>query len=79
MYEVDVIVVVMFEKVNVRITVLYTFAVTKTVVIMVTAIGFTAGAFTGTRIANPARITHTITRALITSCLFKSVLSRCWV
>ena len=75
---VDVMVVVTFEKVSVNTMVFTTYGVTVTVVVMTAAIGAIAGAFAGTRIASPARITHVITRALITSCLFKSVLSGCW-
>ncbi|MGA2238404.1 MAG: hypothetical protein ABSG74_04260 [Candidatus Bathyarchaeia archaeon] len=44
-----------------------------TVVTTDPCIGFSAGAFPGTRIPSAARITQTITRALIASCLFKSV------
>jgi len=51
----------------------------EVVMVTVTAIGLTAGAFAGMRTASAARVTQTITRTLITSCLFKSVLSRCWV
>ncbi len=72
-------VVVTFEKVSVRTIVFTTYGVTVTVVVMVAAIGAIAGAFAGTRIVSPAKITHMITMTLITSCLFKSVLSRCWV
>jgi hypothetical protein len=80
LYEVTRVVVVTFEKVSVRTTVLTWFGMRPLrVVVTVTSIGLTAGAFTGTRTASPARITHVITMTLITSCLFKSVLSRCWV
>ena len=48
-------------------------------VVTVSAIGLTAGAFAGTRTPSAARVTQMITMALITSCLFKTVLSRCWV
>ena len=44
-----------------------------TVVTTDPCIGFSAGAFPGTRIPSAARVTQTITRALIASCLFKSV------
>jgi hypothetical protein len=50
-----------------------------TVVVTIPCIGFIAGAFAGRRIPSAARVTQTITRALIASCLFKSVPSRCWV
>jgi len=74
--------VVMFEKTN---TTEVKFSVpcgtTKVVnqVVTVMFIGFTAGAFAGTRTPSTARVTQTITRSLIRSCLFKSVPSRCWV
>jgi hypothetical protein len=74
---VDVMVVVMFEKVSVKARVFTWYGVTVTVVVTIATIGFSAGAFAGTRTTSPARITQVITRALITSCLFKSVLSRC--
>jgi len=69
----------MFEKVRVKTTVFTWYGVTVTVVVMVAAIGFNAGALAGTRIARPASTTQVITRTLTTSCLFKSVPSRCWV
>ncbi|MGA2239146.1 MAG: hypothetical protein ABSG74_08035 [Candidatus Bathyarchaeia archaeon] len=84
-YDVYVIPVVMFEKMNVKVA--YTEVVipvtdvvvtVTTVVVTGPCIGFSAGAFPGTRIPSAARVTQTITRALITSCLFKSVPSRCW-
>jgi len=78
--EVTRVVVVTFEKTSVRTTVLTWFGMRPlTVVMTVTSIGLTAGAFAGTRTTSPARITQVITKTLITSCLFKSVLSRCWV
>jgi len=80
-YEVDVIVVVTFEKVNVKVK-LYEPNVGKVVVyqvVEVTCIGFTAGAFIGTRAASATSIMQAITTTLIPSCLFKSILSRCWV
>jgi hypothetical protein len=76
---VDVMVVVTFEKVNVKTKVFTTYGVTLTVVVMVASIGVTAGALAGRRIASPARITQVMTKTLIAACLFKSVLSRCWV
>ena len=72
-------VVVMFEKVKVKTKVFTWYGVTVTVVVTIAAIGFNAGALAGTRIASPAKITQVITRILTTSCLFKSVPSRCWV
>jgi hypothetical protein len=72
-------VVVMFEKTKVKTKVFTTYGVTDTVVITVAAIGFSAGALAGTRIARPASTTQVITMTLTTSCLFKSVPSRCWV
>jgi len=50
-----------------------TFVVVVTVVVTTPPIGFSAGAFAGRRIPSAARVTQTITRALIASCLFKSV------
>jgi len=81
MYEVDVIVVVTFEKVNVSVKFCgpNVGKVLTYQVVTVTSIGLTAGAFAGTRTPSAARVTQTITMALIASCLFKSVLSRCWV
>ena len=89
-YDVTVILVVTFEKMNVKVTgsetvVPVTDVVVNVVTVTVTGpsevvvcIGFSAGAFPGTRIPSAARVTQTITRALIASCLFKSVPSRCW-
>jgi len=80
-YEVYVIPVVMFEKMNVRTTCTEVVPVTDvvvTVVVTTPCIGFIAGAIAGTRIPSAARVTQRITRALIASCLFKSVPSRCW-
>jgi len=81
MYDVYVIPVVMFEKMNVKTTcavVVPEEYVVVTVVVTGPCIGFIAGAIAGTRIPSAARVTQTITRALIASCLFKSVPSRCW-
>ena len=78
-YEVDVILVVTFEKVSVKVK-LYEPNPAKVVVyqvVTVTPIGLTAGAFAGTRIPSAARVTQATTRTLITSCLLKSVPSRC--
>ena len=77
---VDTTDVVMFEKVNVKVKL--PSAPPKTVVdqvVTVTSIGFVAGAFAGTRTTSAARVMHTITSALITFRLFKSVPYRCWV
>ena len=86
-YEVDVLVIVMFSKVNVTVNVhgpnphieLVTTVVIRGPVVVGPCIGFTAGAFAGIRIPSAARVTQTIIRALTTSCLFKSLPSRCWV
>jgi hypothetical protein len=78
--EVTRVVVVTFEKTKVRTTVLTWFGMRPvTVVMTVTAIGLTAGAFAGMRTASAARVTQTITRTLTKSCLLKSVPSTCWV
>jgi len=80
-YDVYVIPVVMFEKMNVRTTcavVVPEEYVVVTVVVTGPCIGVIAGAMAGTRIPSAARVTQTITMALIASCLFKSVPSRCW-
>ena len=80
-YDVYVIPVVMFEKMNVRTTCAEVVPLTYVVVTMVVTgpcIGVIAGAIVGTRIPSAARVTQTITRALIASCLFKSVPSRRW-
>lgn len=83
-YVVYVIPVIMFEKMNVKVT--YTEAmvpnsdVVVTVVTMVVTgpcIGVIAGAIAGTRVPSAARVTQTTTRTLIASCLLKSVPSRC--
>jgi len=81
MYEVYVMLVVMFEKMNVKTTCVVVVPeeyVVTTVVVTGPCIGVIAGAIAGTRIPSAARVTQTITRALIASCLFKSVPSRCW-
>jgi hypothetical protein len=85
-YDVYVIPVVMFEKMNVKMTctevvVPVTDVVVTVVTVVVTGpcIGVIAGAIAGTRIPSAARVTQTITRTLIASCLLKSVPSRCWV
>jgi hypothetical protein len=86
MYEVYVMPVVMLGKVNVRMTMyvphVYVSVLFVTVAVVVTVtnpcIGFSAGVFAGIRIPSAARVTQMITRALIASCLFKSVPSRCW-
>ena len=75
-YEVYVIPVVMFEKMNVKMTpteVPPVIDVVVTVVVTGPCIGVIAGAIAGTRIPSAARVTQRITRALIASCLFKSV------
>ena len=84
-YDVYVIPVVMFEKMNVKVTcsevvIPVTDVVVTVVTVVVTGpcIGFIAGAIAGTRIPSAASVTQTMTRALIASCLFKSVPSRCW-
>ena len=79
--EIDVRVVVAFEKVNVNVK-LYEPNVGKVVVyqvVTVTAIRFNAGALGVTRTPSAARVMQTITRALTAFFLFKSVPSRCWV
>jgi len=85
-YDVTVMLVVMFEKMNVKVTGIETVVpVTDVVVTVATVvvtgpcIGFSAGAIVGTRIPSAARVTQTTTRTLIASCLLKSVPSRCWV
>ncbi len=83
MYDVYHVLVVMFEKVNViMIADILPLGgkveVVVTVIVTGPCIGFSAGAFSGTRTPSAARVTQTITRALIASCLFKSVPSRCW-
>ena len=73
--------VVMFVKMNTKVR-LYPPAYGIRVdvqVVTVMSIGLTAGALAGVRVTSPARITQVMTTTLITSCLFKSVLSRCWV
>ena len=84
-YEVYVMLVVILEKMNVKTTctevvVPVTDVVVTVVTVVVTGpcIGVIAGAIAGTRIPSAARVTQTMTRALIASCLFKSVPSRCW-
>jgi len=80
-YEVYVMLVIMFEKMNVKMTpteVPPVIDVVVTVVVTGPCIGVIAGAIAGTRIPSAARVTQTITRALIASCLFKSVPYRCW-
>ena len=49
-----------------------------TVVVVVACAGPTAGTFVGTRTTSATRIMQAITRILMVSCLFKSILSRCW-
>jgi hypothetical protein len=85
-YDVTVILVVTFEKMNVKVTGSETvIPVTDVAVVVVTVvvtgpcIGLSAGAIVGTRIPSAARVTQTTTRTLIASCLLKSVPSRCWV
>ena len=73
---VDVLVTVMLLKVNVKVKFHQpypTFLLVVTVVVTTPCIGFIAGAIAGTRIPSAARVTQMITRALIASCLFKSV------
>jgi len=77
---VDIVVTVMFEKVNVKVKFHQPYCTSLLVVtvvvkgpVKVVCIGFSAGAIVGTRIPSAARVTQTITRALIVSCLFKSV------
>jgi hypothetical protein len=84
-YDVTVILVVMFERMNVKTTCtevvpVGTHAVVTVVTVVVTGpcIGVIAGAIPGTSTPSPARVTQTMTRALIASCLLKSVPSRCW-
>jgi hypothetical protein len=81
MYEVYVILVVMFEKVNVKVKFCepYMFMVVVYQVVKITCIGFTAGVFAGTRTVSATSIMQAITTTLIPSCLFKSILSRCCV
>jgi hypothetical protein len=85
-YDVTVILVVTFEKMNVKVTGSETVVpTTDVVVVVVTAvvtgpcIGLSAGTIVGTRIPSAARVTQTTTRTLIASCLLKSVPSRCSV
>jgi hypothetical protein len=71
-----VAVTVMFEKMNTKVKFHQpypTFTLVLTVVVTGPCIGFSAGAIDGRRIPSAARVTQTITRALIASCLFKSV------
>jgi hypothetical protein len=80
MYEVTVMLVVMFDRTNPIVTntvVPPMIDCVTTVVVTGPCIGFTAGAFVGIRTPSAARVTQTITRALIASGLFKSVPSRC--
>jgi hypothetical protein len=71
----------MFEKVNVKTYVCGPSGTTVVVPVAVTVacISSTAGASMGTRTARATNVTQVITRTLVTSCLFKCVLSRCWV
>jgi hypothetical protein len=55
------------------------YVVDVAVVVVVACAGSTAGTFAGTRTTSATRIMQTITKILIASCLFKSILSRCWV
>jgi hypothetical protein len=77
---VDIAFTVMFEKVNVKVKFHQpypTFVLVMTMVVKgpgkVACIGFSAGAIPGTSTPSPARVTQTMTRALIASCLLKSV------
>jgi hypothetical protein len=63
----------MFEKVKTKVYVVGCNHIVAVTVVTVTAIGFSAGTFVGVRAASPTRITHMMTMALTTSCLFKSV------
>ncbi len=88
-YDVTVILVVTFEKTNVKVagsvTVVPVIDVVVTVVTVTVAgpsevvvcIGFSAGAVVGTRIPSAPKVTQMTTRTLIASCLLKSVPSRC--
>ena len=75
-YEVDVLVVVMFEKVSVKTTVLYCHAVTPTVIVVVTCIRCAAGTSPGKRTIRVARITQAATAVLAMTGLLKSIPSR---
>jgi hypothetical protein len=55
------------------------YVVDVAVVVVVACAGPTAGTFLGTRTTSATRIMQTITRILIASCLFKTILSKCWV
>ena len=70
---VDVAVVVVAYVVDVAVI------VDVAVVVVVACAGPSAGTFLGTRTASATRIMQAITRILIASCLFKTILSRCWV
>ena len=79
--EVVKMVVVTFARTNVKVKFCTPIGVMKVVlqVVTITSIGLIAGTFIGTRTASAASIVQAITRILIVSCLFKSILSRCWV
>jgi hypothetical protein len=77
---VDIVVTVMFEKVNVKVKFHKPnprFRLVVTVVVKgpgkVACIGFSAGATAGTRAPSAPKVTQIMTRVLIASCLFKSV------
>jgi hypothetical protein len=48
------------------------------VVVVVASAGPIAGAFTGTSNTSATMTVQAIAKVLTTSCLFKSILSRCW-
>jgi hypothetical protein len=76
MYEVVVPETVVYVVV---VPVMAIYVVDVAVVVVVTCAGPTAGTFLGTRTTSATRIMHPVTRILIASCLFKTILSRCWV
>jgi hypothetical protein len=64
------------------VVVAYVVSVAVMVVVVIAVLvsaGPIAGALTGTIITSAAKIMQAITRILIASCLFKTILSRCWV
>jgi len=76
-YVVEVSVVVLVDVAVV--VVAYVVDVAVIVDVAVVVVVACAGAFLGTRTASATRIMQAITRNLIASCLFKTILSRCWV
>jgi hypothetical protein len=61
------------------VVVAYVVDVAVVVVVVVACAGPIAGAVTGTIIKSATMIVQAIAKFLTTSCLFKSIPSRCWV